>query len=163
MLIDIQSLQETDLFAQRVAQHIDPPMCIALNGTLGSGKTQFSRSLATALGIEGQLVTSPTYVLHQLYHSSTFTIHHFDFYRLESIAQVWDLGIEELYEQHVLVIIEWASKFPDALPDDMLTLDFSQPIPQQESRSSDTTREVRVGFCGPKSSALYDAISNHPN
>lgn len=160
MMINLHSLEDTAQFASKVAKHICPPMCLALNGTLGTGKTQFSRDLAVALGIESQLVTSPTYVLHQLYHGEAFTVHHFDFYRLETIAQVWDLGIEELYEQHALVIIEWANKFAEALPEDRLTFDFSQPMNRDDHANANMQRLVQIHYGGPSSHKIYEAISN---
>ncbi len=122
---DLPTLIATEELAQRVAEHITPPLTIALVGTLGSGKTQWTRFLLAQLGVAAEQVTSPTYVLQHSYRGA-WPIHHFDFYRLESVAQVWDLGIDELFEQRCLVIIEWADKFPACLPDDCLTMTLTE-------------------------------------
>lgn len=128
IVFDLPTLAATEKLAQRVAELIAPPLTIALVGTLGSGKTQWTRFLLAKLGIAEGQVTSPTYVLQHTY-PGPWPIHHFDFYRLESVAQVWDLGVDELFEQPCLVIIEWADKFPECLPDDCLTIELSEIHP----------------------------------
>ncbi len=99
-------------------------MTIALNGTLGAGKTQFVRFFAEALGAMPENVTSPTYVLHQQYVGRT-RIHHFDFYRLEHEAQVWDLGFDEVVESEAIILVEWARKFARCMPDDFLEVNLA--------------------------------------
>jgi tRNA threonylcarbamoyladenosine biosynthesis protein TsaE len=121
--IELTTLKSTERFAVSLAELAISPMTIALNGTLGSGKTQWTRFFCQALGVAPALVTSPSYVLLQIYHGRE-KIYHFDFYRLESEAAVWDLGIDELYEQNCWVIIEWANKFPQCLPADYLEIMF---------------------------------------
>jgi len=101
------------------------PMTIAVSGTLGSGKTQWIRYLCEQLGVSPELVTSPTYVLLQRYRGRATEIYHFDYYRLHSAAQVWDLGIDELQEQPVLILVEWADKFPETLPADHIQLQLT--------------------------------------
>lgn len=122
---ELPTLAATLALARQVAQAVQPPMTVALNGTLGAGKTQWVRFFIESLGIAAEQVTSPTYVLQHTYHGP-WPIHHFDFYRLESSAQVWDLGIDELFEQPCVVLIEWADKFPECLPDDRLTIQLSE-------------------------------------
>ncbi len=119
--IELKSLEATQELAERIGQRLVPPQTIALEGTLGTGKTQFVRYLAGGLGADAALVTSPTYVLMQTY-VGRCKIHHFDLYRLSSAAEVWDLGIDELYEQPCIILIEWADKFPECLPPDVLRL-----------------------------------------
>ena len=123
--VTLPTLQATQQLAETLASCLEPPLTVALCGTLGSGKTQLIRFLAAALGVAQEQVTSPTYVLMQPYQGRE-KIYHFDFYRLDSPAQVWDLGIDELFEQSCLVLIEWADKFPECLPDDTLTVLLEQ-------------------------------------
>ncbi len=119
--VPLSSLADTQQLARFVADASQPPLTIGLVGSLGAGKTQWVRFLVDQWGVPAEQVTSPTYVLLQQY-VGRFRIYHFDFYRLESEAQVWDLGIEELYEQPVIVLVEWADKFPTCLPPDRLML-----------------------------------------
>ena len=126
-------------------------MTLALVGTLGAGKTQLVRFLAEALGAPPESVTSPTYVLHQRY-AGRSPMDHFDFYRLDAPAQVWDLGIDELYERPGLVVIEWADKFPECLPDDHLQIHLET--------SSGTARTARLTPTGPRATQLLQCLQS---
>ncbi|MCC7338323.1 MAG: tRNA (adenosine(37)-N6)-threonylcarbamoyltransferase complex ATPase subunit type 1 TsaE [Pirellulaceae bacterium] len=148
---ELSTLADTESMAQRVAEHLTAPLAMALVGTLGSGKTQWTRFLLAKLGIAKEQVTSPTYVLQHTY-LGPWPIHHFDFYRLESVAQVWDLGIDELYEQRCLVIIEWADKFPECLPDDCLTIEFIE--------TSHGGRTATLSASGPRATRLLQRLSS---
>lgn len=146
--IECADLPATKRFASQVADAICVPQTIALNGTLGVGKTQWIRFFAATAGVDAIDVTSPTYVLHQLYRGR-FAIHHFDFYRLNSEDDVWNLGIDELFEQPVVVLIEWADRFPQCLPNDHLALNFTQ--------DTNGTRNIALQATGPGSHiALID-------
>ena len=146
----LPTLAATAQLAQQVARVVQPPMTIPLIGGLGAGKTQWVRFFIEALGAAAGQVTSPTYVLQHTYHAQ-WPIHHFDFYRLESLAQVWDLGIDELFEQPCVVLIEWADKFPDCLPDDCLTIQiFDDPLGRRTSH---------LTASGPRSSPIVERLS----
>ncbi|GAB5406737.1 MAG: tRNA (adenosine(37)-N6)-threonylcarbamoyltransferase complex ATPase subunit type 1 TsaE [Aureliella sp.] len=123
-IIKLPDLDATRRLASDIADRVEVPQTIALNGTLGVGKTQWIRFFSQAIGADAGQVTSPTYVLHQRYRGRLL-IHHFDFYRLETSDEVWNLGIDELFEQPAVVLIEWADKFADCLPDDYLQIKLS--------------------------------------
>lgn len=120
----LHSLDDTDRLAAALAAHVQVPMSLALCGPLGAGKTQLVRSLALHLGIPAELVTSPTYVLVQRYRGRIAMIH-LDFYRLKTIEEVWDLGLDEWLEQPALTVMEWADKFTQVWPDQLLQCDLS--------------------------------------
>ncbi len=115
----LDSLEECDAFAKRLADALEPPMTVALTGTLGAGKTQLVRFLVRHLQGDPDDVSSPTYVLHKLYRGK-WPIHHFDAYRLDTVEEFWDLGIDEIVELPAIVVIEWADRFPECLPSDFL-------------------------------------------
>lgn len=146
---ELANLEATQALAERLANLLTPPLTIALQGTLGAGKTQFVRYLTAALGVSPANVTSPTYVLLQAYRGRS-TIYHLDFYRLDSEAQVWDLGLDELYEQPCLILIEWADKFPQCLPDDHLSLELVQLDSER--------RRVEFRASGPNSARFLDEL-----
>ncbi len=155
LLWPLADLSATRRLAQRLAQVIRPPLTLALNGTLGTGKTQLVRDLVVELGGEAALVTSPTYVLQQSYRARCL-IHHFDFYRLQSAAQVWDLGIDELFEQPALIVIEWAEKFPECLPEDHVTIALSQVASSQLDAE---LRLATLSASGPQSAELLQRLA----
>lgn len=144
------SLADTDCLAERIAAHLQVPMTIALCGALGAGKTQLVRSLAVHLGVAADVVTSPTYVLVQRYRGK-LTLYHLDFYRLNSVDEAWDLGIDEWLAEPVVTLIEWADKFPQVWPEDVLRCDLSvQP---------DGERLASFTSSGPRSDRLLEQLA----
>jgi tRNA threonylcarbamoyladenosine biosynthesis protein TsaE len=120
--VELPDLQTTRDHAAKLAAHVQVPQLIALSGTLGAGKTQWIRYFCESLGVPAEVITSPTYVLQHRYRGNDVEIYHFDFYRLDSEQQVWDLGFDELQESAVIILVEWAEKFPKTLPKDRLDL-----------------------------------------
>ncbi|WP_395742506.1 tRNA (adenosine(37)-N6)-threonylcarbamoyltransferase complex ATPase subunit type 1 TsaE [Prosthecobacter sp.] len=88
---------------------------IALCGTLGAGKTQITRGIVA--GMQSQAaVTSPTFTLVHEYLDGRLPVFHFDFYRMDSAAEVLGIGWDEFLTEPGLIIVEWADLFPDLLP-----------------------------------------------
>ncbi len=83
-----------------------------LEGTLGAGKTVFVKGLATALGLDADEVTSPTFTLVNRYDAGRLTLYHLDLYRLDDGAEAAHaVGLEEiLSDERAVVIIEWAER-----------------------------------------------------
>ena len=107
----------------------DPPgdaTVLGLCGELGSGKTLFTQGLAAGLGIDPTAVASPTFTIVSEYPLSFGTFAHLDLYRLESAAELEAVGFVDLLEPGAVVAIEWADRFPEALPADRLTLRFTR-------------------------------------
>lgn len=113
-----QTAEETRAWAANCARlwPTPPPPypVLVLSGPLGAGKTEFVRGLVRAWGSPDP-ISSPTYSIVQEYNTSTTPIFHFDFYRLDTEKEVWDLGWEE-YLLSGPVIAEWGEKFPASFP-----------------------------------------------
>lgn len=118
----------TDSFGVKLAAAIEPGTTIALLGTLGAGKTRLVQALAAAYGIPREDVVSPTFVLCQTYRGSR-TIHHLDAYRIRDVDEFRELGVEELFASGAIVIIEWADRVADALPDDYVQVEIEVTSP----------------------------------
>lgn len=109
------SVKETEKLAAALAEKLKGGEVILLNGRLGAGKTAFTKGLAKALGIKGN-VTSPTFTIMKEYRSEKFNLCHFDMYRIESSDELEELGLRELlYNDKNVCVIEW-NKF-DGLRD----------------------------------------------
>lgn len=109
------SVKETEKLAAALAEKLKGGEVILLNGRLGAGKTAFTKGLAKALGIKGN-VTSPTFTIMKEYRSEKFNLCHFDMYRIESSDELEELGLRELlYDDKNVCVIEW-NKF-DGLRD----------------------------------------------
>jgi len=90
---------------------------IALCGNLGAGKTQITRGIVA--GMESKAaVTSPTFTLVHEYRDGRLPVFHFDFYRMESAAEVIGIGWDEFLTEPGVIIVEWADMFPDLMPPD---------------------------------------------
>ena len=96
---------------------------LALSGSLGTGKTHFTKGVVRGLGCNAE-VTSPTFTLVHEYEGGAFPIYHFDFYRMDSDDEVLRIGWDEYLEARAIMIVEWAEKFPNLLPADSQWLDF---------------------------------------
>jgi tRNA threonylcarbamoyladenosine biosynthesis protein TsaE len=87
---------------------------VALSGDLGAGKTVFVQGLVRALGVTTG-ATSPTFVLVNEYRGR-LPVHHVDAYRTASLAEMLDLGLEEMMDGDGVTIIEWAERLEPLLP-----------------------------------------------
>ncbi|OIP76637.1 MAG: tRNA (adenosine(37)-N6)-threonylcarbamoyltransferase complex ATPase subunit type 1 TsaE [Parcubacteria group bacterium CG2_30_44_11] len=101
---------------------------LALKGDLGSGKTTFTQTLARALGVT-EPVTSPTFVImkgYELEGQIFDTLIHIDAYRLETSVEMTVLGFANLIATpRILIVIEWAEKISDLLPEQTINLTFN--------------------------------------
>ena len=88
---------------------------IALVGNLGAGKTQITRGIVAGMDSKAD-VTSPTFTLVHEYLDGRLPIFHFDFYRMESAAEVIGVGWDEFLSEPGVIIVEWADMFPDLMP-----------------------------------------------
>ncbi|MEZ6096751.1 MAG: tRNA (adenosine(37)-N6)-threonylcarbamoyltransferase complex ATPase subunit type 1 TsaE [Pirellulaceae bacterium] len=114
------SPEETFQFAHRLAQALLGPQLILLSGTLGAGKTHFAKGFANGLGITDEIV-SPTFTL-SIPYSGRQPLLHVDAYRIESLDEYDDLGIDDALENGSLVLVEWPEKIREALPDPDLAI-----------------------------------------
>ncbi|MCC6545912.1 2-amino-4-hydroxy-6-hydroxymethyldihydropteridine diphosphokinase [Candidatus Sumerlaeota bacterium] len=123
------SERETEDVARTIAPYLLPGTVIALNAPMGSGKSVFARGVARALGIEGA-ISSPTYLLCKTYESTTVTLEHWDFYRLESRDDLESAGFSSV-PPNTIRLIEWAEKFPDDVENAFFLVTITTPDPRR--------------------------------
>jgi tRNA threonylcarbamoyladenosine biosynthesis protein TsaE len=122
MVIDVQSLDETEALGRRLAAFLFPGAVVALIGALGAGKTHLVRAIAEGLDVPSPaVVNSPTFVLIQEY-QARLRIYHFDAFRLASEAEFADLGVHEYFQGNGVCLVEWADKVPTCLPTERLEI-----------------------------------------
>jgi tRNA threonylcarbamoyladenosine biosynthesis protein TsaE len=108
------SPEETEAAGARLGATLGPGDVVALSGELGAGKTVFVQGLARALGVAGG-ATSPTFVLVNEYRGR-LPVHHVDAYRTASLAELRDLGLDEMMDGDGVTVIEWAERLEPLLP-----------------------------------------------
>lgn len=98
---------------------------LAFYGKMGAGKTTFIKAICRALGVKDN-VNSPTFTIVNEYKSAKgFSIYHFDFYRITSLKEAYDIGIEEYFGGSGLSLIEWPEKIEPLLPEDTIKVTIS--------------------------------------
>ena len=119
------SPDETFELAAGFADKLGKGSVLALVGELGAGKTRFVQGLASGLGVPDEVfVRSPSFALINEYRGGRMPLYHFDFYRLERADELGDLGIEEYLDGDGACVIEWADRFPGALPERAQLIEF---------------------------------------
>jgi tRNA threonylcarbamoyladenosine biosynthesis protein TsaE len=136
----------TELLGEGLAQALNATRPTAgavlyLHGELGAGKTTCVRSLLRALGATGP-VRSPTYTLVETYRLRVWTCVHADLYRLQSAAEVDELGLRDLVGPGCLLLVEWPEKGGAAVPPADLDLTLSY---RGEARDACLRAATRVG------------------
>ena len=124
MILKSRSAAETRRIGASLGRLSEAGDVLLLCGDLGAGKTCLTQGIAKGLGIEGY-VRSPTFVLVSIHHGR-LPLYHMDIYRLDHVAEVVDLGLEEYLAGDGVSVIEWADKALEAFPQPFLlvTLDF---------------------------------------
>jgi tRNA threonylcarbamoyladenosine biosynthesis protein TsaE len=110
------SVAETEAIAAELARSFHGGEVVALHGDLGAGKTQFVRGLVRGLGGEPRSVSSPTFVLLNVYDTGRLTVYHLDAYRTSGEEDFEGIGFTELLDQGAVVAIEWPQRVPGLLP-----------------------------------------------
>jgi tRNA threonylcarbamoyladenosine biosynthesis protein TsaE len=117
---ETHSVAETETLAGELARTLEPGVAIALHGNLGAGKTQFVRGLLIGLGGNGRTVSSPTYVLLNVYDTGRLPLFHLDAYRVHGPEDFEAIGFTELLDQGGIVVVEWADRITTLLPRDTI-------------------------------------------
>jgi tRNA threonylcarbamoyladenosine biosynthesis protein TsaE len=152
---DSDSVAATQRVARDLAITLIGGECIALHGDLGAGKTQFVRGLLTALGGNPRAVSSPTFVLLNVYDTPSpkiQKIYHLDAYRVGGADDFEAIGFTELLDQqNAIVVVEWADRVVSLLP--------SQRIDVTITPTGLTNRRIEIVHTSSNSSGSGDRLS----
>ncbi|WKA59106.1 tRNA (adenosine(37)-N6)-threonylcarbamoyltransferase complex ATPase subunit type 1 TsaE [Planococcus shenhongbingii] len=145
--IEVNSPEETEEFAAKLAGFLKPQDLLTLEGDLGAGKTTFTKGLAKGLGIE-RMVNSPTFTILKQYEGD-LDLNHFDVYRLENSDE--DIGFDELFESQAVSVIEWAKFIEEYLPNERLEINII--------RKSEESRIIELRPIGPRYEILCKELN----
>ena len=125
--LEIPSLGEINEVARQFIRNMGESTVFAFYGKMGAGKTTFIKAICEELGIsEG--VNSPTFAIVNEYRSDSTgeLVYHFDFYRINKIEEVYDLGYEDYFYSGVLCFMEWSEKIEELLPPETVVVTIEE-------------------------------------
>lgn len=134
-----ESAEETRALGVRLAAELRAGDVILLEGPLGAGKSELARGIAQGMGVR-ETVTSPTFTILNVYSGERLPLYHFDWYRLESAEELYEMGMDEYLGGDGVALVEWPGRCPEALPADFLMIEISP-----EGEETRRIRAVRHG------------------
>lgn len=127
-----ESEEQTIAFAKELASLLKPGMTLLLEGDLGAGKTTFTKGIGAGLNVK-RMIKSPSYTIIREYQEGTMPLYHIDLYRL-SEGEVFDLGLEEYFDQDGIVVVEWPSVSYEDMPREHLSIELETDVEHPEKR-----------------------------
>ena len=116
------SPDETAALGKQIANSLSAGSIVALNGKLGSGKTNLAKGLAIGLNIT-ETITSPTYtIINEYYRGDSPVFYHIDVYRLNGEKDFADIGGLEIIYSNGISVIEWSERIQNSLPPETITV-----------------------------------------
>ncbi len=138
-----------DRFGRAVAEELQPPLVLYLQGDLGAGKTTLVRGVLRGLGVTGAC-KSPTYTLVEPYEVAQGQVFHFDLYRLQSPEELDFIGLRDYVDQEAICLFEWPERAGGMLPPADLVLRL---------RPRDAGRDVHIEAGGPTGEQLLERLA----
>jgi tRNA threonylcarbamoyladenosine biosynthesis protein TsaE len=135
---ETHSDEQTRSLGRELAKTLPAHGVVLLIGDLGTGKTTLTKGIVEGRGAaSADDVGSPTFTLIHEY-GDPVSVYHVDLYRLDTLEEVRRLGLEDLFFQPALVLIEWGDRFPDLMPDNRIEIRLSH--------AGEETRRVEVSM-----------------
>lgn len=123
---ETNSEAETFAVGNAMGESAKKGQVFALLGDLGVGKTVFTKGFAKGLAIE-EHITSPTFAIMQIY-EGRLPLYHFDVYRLTYEEELEDIGYEEYFYGEGVALVEWANKFQEMMPKEIITITIEKSL-----------------------------------
>ncbi len=125
MRLELRSASEGDTrtIARALGAVLSPGDVVALTGDLGAGKTVFCKGLGEALGVPPDRIVSPSFTI-VTEHAGRMPFRHVDVYRLSSVREAEEIGLEEVLRGDGVCVVEWAEKIGILLPNDRIQVTF---------------------------------------
>ncbi|MCF8297947.1 MAG: tRNA (adenosine(37)-N6)-threonylcarbamoyltransferase complex ATPase subunit type 1 TsaE [Saprospiraceae bacterium] len=115
-----KSENELEAIAEQLINSFSDKKIFAFQGELGAGKTTFIKSICKFLGVIENM-TSPSYsIVNEYLTVDEESIYHFDFYRIKSIEEVYDIGYEDYFFSGNYCFLEWPEKIEKLLPENIV-------------------------------------------
>ena len=96
----------TRLIGEKLARQLRPGDVLLLLGDLGAGKSELTRGIARGLGVTST-VASPSFTILNVYDEGCVPLYHFDWYRLNDVEELYEMGMEEYLGGDGVAVVEW--------------------------------------------------------
>ncbi len=143
-----RSAAETQALGEVLGRLAQPGDLVLLSGPLGAGKTCLTQGIARGLGV-GEPVRSPTFVL-ATQHPGRLMLFHVDLYRVDSLLEAADLGLDDYIEGGGVCVVEWAEKAIGVFPKEYLLVELEHIGPEE--------RRIRLFPQGRRHEILAKAV-----
>ncbi len=128
MELHIRSLEDIRQVAKDFVQAMEGNTIFALYGSMGVGKTTFTKAVCEELGVE-DTITSPTFAIVNEYRTpDNRSVYHFDYYRIRKIEEVYDMGYEDYFYSGAICFIEWPELIEELLPANTVRVRFVENV-----------------------------------
>ncbi|MBE0647207.1 MAG: tRNA (adenosine(37)-N6)-threonylcarbamoyltransferase complex ATPase subunit type 1 TsaE [Bacteroidales bacterium] len=127
MANDFSAISESDLpeIAGKLLAAYPASRIFAFYGEMGAGKTTFIKAICKELGVEDEAL-SPTFSIINEYHTrQTTPVYHFDFYRINKLEEVYDIGYEDYLFSGSYCFLEWPELVGELLPEETVRVSIS--------------------------------------
>ena len=120
-MIRSENTARTAALGRALAEILQPDDVLLLTGDMGAGKSELTRGIARGLGIPGY-ITSPTFTILQVHEGGRLPLYHFDWYRLESPEELYELSMDEYLQYGGVAVVEWPDRAEEAIPERYLEI-----------------------------------------
>ena len=154
------STEQTREIGERLGRLLEAGDVLVLTGDLGAGKTQLTKGIARAMGVEGE-VTSPTFALEAVHEGAQMPLYHFDLSRLHDADELGDAGLWDVLGGDGPCVIEWGEQFADEIGDERLDV-FVTRLEEQAAPGEEPERSVRLVAHDARGEQVIDALADEP-
>ena len=126
MKVEIHSIEQLPEVARKLLGEFQDDRFFAFFGKMGVGKTTLIKEICAELGVNDN-VCSPTFaIVNEYTDGAGEPVYHFDFYRLKSVAEAYDIGYEEYFYSGFYCFTEWTEKVEELLPERYVRVDIEE-------------------------------------
>lgn len=122
---EINNIEELSKVSELLIDWRDYSNIVAFYGNMGAGKTTLIKNLCAKLGVQDE-VNSPTFALVNEYQTENLdSVFHFDFYRIKSLEEVFDIGYEDYFYGGNLCLLEWPELIDPLMPEHFIKVEIT--------------------------------------
>ena len=151
-----RSTEQTIEVGRQLGTRLEPGDVLVLTGDLGAGKTQLTKGIAQALGVEDD-VCSPTFTIGMVYEGASMPLYHYDLYRLDDPAQLDDTGIFDVLGDDGPCVIEWGEQFLNQLGDDRLDVVLTR-LDDEAAPGEEPARSIILTAHGQRAEHILQSL-----